>query len=193
VNVSAVVVTRGDVDLAPIVETIPADYDLVVWNNSERPFDARIFGRYLAALEARGDVVYFQDDDIIFTEHAALREAWEPGVLVANMDDAWIRAGGYEDVRLLGAGSLAEPYVLWDAISSYLSVFPLDEAFLYEVDFVVGVLAPSVRVDLGYELRREIVWRETQLSMQEWQFALKSEFMRRAREIRDGLRERRSA
>ncbi len=187
-DVSAVIVTRGDVDLAPIVDREwPASFtEIIVWDNAERPFDAKILGRYLAALEAKNDLVYFQDDDVIVprSTQEGLVEAWRPGSLVSNMDDAWIRAGGYEDVRLLGAGSIAEPSVLWDAIRRYLAVWHFDESFLYEVDFVVGTLAPSVRVDLGYDLRTEIVWRKTQLSMQEWQFALKSEFIRRAREIR---------
>lgn len=183
-KVSAVVVTRGDVDLEPLLRTIPYD-DVVVWDNSTRPFDARIYGRYLAAFEAKEDMCFFVDDDVFFYEHERLEEAWEPGLLVSNMDDGWIRAGGYEDVRLLGAGSIASKYVLWEAIERYHAAgWPLDEAFTYEVDFVVGVLAESKRVDLGYTIRPDVS-QTGRLGTQEWQLDLKRQFMDRARAIRD--------
>ena len=53
-------VTRGDVDLEPILATLPYE-DVVVWNNAERPFDAKTYGRFCAIEEAKNEVVYFQD------------------------------------------------------------------------------------------------------------------------------------
>src|SRR5262245_25366483 len=49
-DVSAVIVTRGNVDLQPILDTLPYD-DIVVWDNSKRPTDLKILGRYEALEE----------------------------------------------------------------------------------------------------------------------------------------------
>ena len=49
-SVSAVLVTRGNVDMTAIVESLPFD-DVVVWDNSIRN-DLGIYGRYAAIAEA---------------------------------------------------------------------------------------------------------------------------------------------
>ena len=46
-NVSACLVTRGDVDLTAIIASLPYD-DVVVWDNSKRR-NLRTYGRYLRA------------------------------------------------------------------------------------------------------------------------------------------------
>ncbi len=33
-NVSAIIVTRGDVDLQPIIFSLPAEWEVIVWDNS---------------------------------------------------------------------------------------------------------------------------------------------------------------
>lgn len=55
-DVVACIVTRGDVDLTPILDSLIFE-DVVVWDNSIRP-DWKCAGRYLAALEARSLWVY---------------------------------------------------------------------------------------------------------------------------------------
>src|ERR1051326_2814506 len=103
-SVTAVIVTRGDIDLAPCIDALPYK-KLIVWNNSLRP-DTKIYGRYLAIKEVTTPFVYFQDDDVIFRRHDELMAAWEPGLMVVNMDEPWVQAAGYERQAMVGAGSI---------------------------------------------------------------------------------------
>lgn len=152
-DISAIIVTRGNVDLAPILDTLPYE-DLVIWNNAERRIDYKAFGRYAAIPEARQPFIYWQDDDVIFTRHAELLDAYEPGKLVTNMDGPWINGAGYRDkVYMQGAGSLIDsriPAKIWE---QYLAKWPWDDDALTEADFVFGTLVPGKVVDLGYEVR----------------------------------------
>lgn len=181
-RVSAVIVTRGNVNLNPILETLPYD-DVVVWDNSRRQ-DWKIYGRYVAIEEAKHDVIYFQDDDVIFTAHDALLSAYEPGRIVANMDARWVANCGYHDLVMVGAGSLCDRQIPAETFRRYFDMFPLDDEFLLECDFVLGVLAPWRRVDVGYRVR-EFVSAPDRLCMQPWQAATKQKFIDRARMIRD--------
>jgi hypothetical protein len=67
-NVSAVIVTRGDVDLTQIVESLTdaGIPDVIVWDNSVRE-DAAVCGRYLGIEDAKHDLIYVQDDDVLHT------------------------------------------------------------------------------------------------------------------------------
>jgi len=152
-EVSAVLVTRGDVDLTPILATLPYA-DVVIWDNSRRPRDLKCLGRFAGMLEARFDTVYLQDDDLLFTAHAELCALHERGRVTANMPSPWYERTGYdrEGSVQLGAGSLLERGTPWGPLRRYLSRWDADELFLTYCDDVVGILAPSVRVDLGYEI-----------------------------------------
>jgi len=90
-NVSAILVTRGNVDLAPIEASIPTEWELVVWDNGRRVVrtwaagrregfayaaeDVSVYGRYAAIEHASGDVIYVQDDDAIVSDPAAIVSA----------------------------------------------------------------------------------------------------------------------
>jgi glycosyltransferase involved in cell wall biosynthesis len=150
-QVSAVIVTRGDVDLEPVLETLPFS-DVVIWDNSKRGEDVKIYGRYLAAKEAKNDVIFSVDDDVLFTAYDKLLSAYEPGKIVTNMDPAWVEGAGYGDrVALVGAGALWDRGLPWRAFDRYLAEHPFDDDFLLECDFVFGTMTPFTRVDLGYE------------------------------------------
>src|SRR4051812_19761075 len=43
--VSAVLVTRGDVDMTPIIDSLPVDWDWLVYDNSDRRRDLAVYGR----------------------------------------------------------------------------------------------------------------------------------------------------
>jgi hypothetical protein len=152
-EVSAIIVTRGDVDLAPILATLPYG-EVVIWDNSERERDAKTFGRFLAIAEAKNDVIYFQDDDVIFTEHEQLLAAYEPGQLTANMPSPWYEECSYDVFRcaLVGAGSLVPRDLPWEAFQRYLAEWPEDDLFLDYCDFVHGILTSSRRFDFGYTI-----------------------------------------
>lgn len=152
-EVTAVIVTRGNVDLEPILATLPYD-DVVVWDNSRHAFDSKCYGRFLAIGEAKNEVIYFQDDDILFTEHEVLLAAYEPGRITANMPSPWYETNGYDKLgcALVGAGSLVPRDLPWPALDRYLAEYPADDLFLTYCDLVHGILTPSKRFDFGYTI-----------------------------------------
>lgn len=187
-NVTACLVTRGDQPgaIQRIRDTLIFG-NVIVWDNSVRD-DWKCAGRYQAALETSTDIVYFQDDDVTVPPETqrALLEEWEPGMCVATWghgDDP----DGYGDLPLVGAGAVVERGLCWDAIWRYNKHFPLDDAFRYEADFVVGVLYPVFRqLWLPFEIDFDIAQHPSRLCNQPWQDDLKFDITERARAIRDG-------
>jgi hypothetical protein len=128
-DVCAVLVTRGDVDLQPILETLPYG-DLVVWDNSQRSKDWKVYGRYLGIAETSKPIIFFQDDDCIVRCHAALLDAYEPGLVVGNMlnhDPA--RLAIYHDTTLLGWGAIFDRDLPFEAFAKYERFYPRDWDF----------------------------------------------------------------
>jgi hypothetical protein len=145
-NVSAVIVTRGDVDLSEILDSFPDEWERVVWDNgrgecrrSKRRFgfttrwnssehghtlpDESVFGRY-SALEhgfCHGDVVMVQDDDCLLPRESldALVAAYQPGQLVANMPERF--RPHYPDSCLVGFGAIFRRDLPLQAFSKFLS------------------------------------------------------------------------
>jgi len=98
VNVSAIIVTRGNIDVDLMVHeiesTIPDDWEILIWDNgrgilekhmrpgrlvadwrSDLP-DLAVYGRYAAIEHADGDLIYVQDDDCVVEEPEKLVSAW---------------------------------------------------------------------------------------------------------------------
>lgn len=183
-EVSACLVTRGDVDLAPILETLPYG-ELIVWDNSQRACDFKVFGRYAAAALARNEVVYFQDDDCIFRHHERLLAAYEPGLIVSTYGHGE-NPDGYDDLPLVCGGALVDRELPARAFARYLERFPRDDGFLYEADFICGVLTPFRHVDLPFEIR-DVAYNGARLADEPWQRELKLKITNQARELRDAV------
>lgn len=106
-NVSAVIVTRGNVDLTPILQSLPDAWEIIVWDNglgcvwkatgtdpgfqADVP-DLSVYGRYAAIEYASHDLIYVQDDDVIVSDPLAVAQVWEmneygtqPGDLLGGM------------------------------------------------------------------------------------------------------------
>lgn len=149
-EISAVIATRGDVDLTQILETLDGYGEILVVTSDH----LGCFGRWLGVRAARHDTVYLQDDDLIFTAHDELLAAHEPGRLTANMPSPWYERSGYnrEGSVQVGAGCLLERDLPWPALQSYLAHYRPDRLFYDYCDDVVGILTPSLRLDLGYEI-----------------------------------------
>lgn len=178
--VTACLVTRGDVDLTPIIETLPYD-EVIVWDNSVRD-DWKCAGRYKALLEAKNEVIYFQDDDVIFRHHTRLLEAYEHGRITA----IWAHGqtpDGYDDLALVGAGALVSRSLPWRALNRYLDHWPDDDGFRYEADFIVGALTPFKHLVLPFEIR-EVAYNGRRLADEPWQRNLKRTITDRARALR---------
>jgi len=124
--VTAVLVTRGDVDLAAILEPL-GDLDRVVYDNgagtvtvlppgylpepTERIWhqpDLSVYGRYAALVYVKTRLVLVQDDDCVLPPEsiAALLDAWQPGHVVCNMPERF--RAHYSDSALVGFGAVFE-------------------------------------------------------------------------------------
>lgn len=132
--VTAVIVTRGNVELDPILETIPEMWETIVWDNSRGVArvapsgrmnwfnvparDFSVYGRYAALEWTQTDLIYVQDDDVIVSDPQAIVATWESIALelgeidrvntdahiVANMPQEF-RHDGYTDSCLVGFGA----------------------------------------------------------------------------------------
>lgn len=140
-KISACLVTRGDIDMAEILETLPYD-DVVVWDNSKRK-DLGIYGRYAAIAEAKHDVIYTQDDDLTVTCHDQLVRAYVPGRLLCNYPEPW-------DIPWVARGALFHRDLPMQAFDRYFARFTRDRWFTHRgCDGVFSLLTPTVVVDFG--------------------------------------------
>lgn len=143
VNVSAVLVTRGNVDLAPIVRSLPFD-DIVVWDNSQRE-DLGLYGRYAGIAEAKHDVIYVQDDDLLCTRTLEMVEHYEPGRVLVNWQGAY-------DIPFPGRGSLFDRGLPEKVFALYRQHFTADRWFThFGCDGIFALLADTKVGDFGFE------------------------------------------
>jgi len=160
--------------------------NVVVWDNSART-DWKTAGRYMAAMISETDVCFFQDDDVIVPEvtQRALLAAYKPGVMVANWGHG-VDPDGYDDLPLVCGGAIVDRDLPLRAMGRYLADQPLDEGFLYDCDFAIGVLYEQVEhLHLPFEINYAVAQHESRLVNQPWQKTLKLEVTERARAIRD--------
>lgn len=123
VDVSAVIVTRGNVDLTPILESLPAHWERVVWDNgrqictrysyaetaylieSYEAQDLSVYGRYAALQFTEHPVTYVQDDDCLVSRPEVLAWAFTGMNVVCNMPERF-RHDFYVDHALVGFGAV---------------------------------------------------------------------------------------
>lgn len=170
-NVGAIIVTKGDQDLTPIAASIPDDWDLVIWDNSQEPNDLAVYGRYAAVARTDAELIYVQDDDCVVSDPQAIVRAWhevdqaaleirygETGV-VCNMPSEF-RHNFYSDHALVGFGAAfhrdapARAWSRWD--NSGMPIGPeglrQETEFFYRTcDIVFTALTPRVLVDVPVE------------------------------------------
>lgn len=188
-HISACLVTRGNVPMEPIIATLPYD-DVVVWNNSYTPFDMRCYGRFAAVALAKHEWIYFQDDDVIFTEHEQLiaeANLSPSGHMTAN-DGHGGNYAGYEDLAWTAVGALVPRWRILSTWAKWFDLYPsLDQETAYQADAIFGILCPFRHVDLPYT--RLYADDRTRMCGQEWQESMKALYVRKARMIRDrGMR-----
>lgn len=178
---SAVIVTRGDVNLDKIIQSLerPPFDEVIVWDNglrkvlrygnTQRPLvaardvpDLSVYGRYAAIQYAAGDLIFFQDDDCIVSDPQAIRDAWMPGHLVCNMPERF-RHEGYTDSALVGFGSIVERGLPERAFQRYAfnvllpgrqnigQMLDGGEVFNRTCDVVFTTLTPRILVDVLHE------------------------------------------
>lgn len=134
-QVTAVIVTKGDVDLEPILDSLSIFSMVMVWDNSKHEKDLKVFGRYMLAVSAPTDYVYVQDDDCLI-DAGALAAQYQPGELLCNVKPHHhtVYSSQYAGISLVGWGAIF-PKTMVDFFP-YLSKFPDDELFRRECDRV---------------------------------------------------------
>lgn len=159
-QVAAVLVTKGDVDMAPIVAELPYG-EVFIWDNSQR-LDYRVFGRYMGMLETTAPVIYTQDDDCLVHNHDQLLEEYEPGVVVGNVQTDPGRLKFYRDTTMLGWGSLFDRNLPWQAFSRFARFYPLDWEWMTscgaEITFPMLSRTKTVPIAIGWDSTYPVEW-----------------------------------
>ncbi len=168
--VSAVIVTRGDVDLTESLALLDRFDEVVIWNNTLEE-DLAVYGRYAGIEQARNDVVFTLDDDCLVSHEAQdiLLAAYQPGVIIANMPEG--RWDDYPDSCLVGWGAVFDrdlPRHAFDELHRDALVRQTDiriasrtipagewcshyfRGFNRECDVVFTTLTPHTKIDAGF-------------------------------------------
>lgn len=141
---TAVIVTRGDIDLTPVLESLPEEWPIAIWDNSQQPEDLKVYGHFAALPEVETDYVYMQDDDAICPARELLA-AWDEEK--------------HRDVILLNEADGETPWISWGAIfrkdlpappiQRYIDAYGMSDDVLLWCDMIFSTLTPWVNVDLG--------------------------------------------
>ncbi len=145
-RVAACLVTRGDVPLDDILDSIPDDWETVVWDNS-RNHDLGVYGRYAAIGLTDAEYIYVQDDDAVLEPEAfeTLDLMAVDGLCVTNMPARF--RPHYPDSYLVGFGAVFHrdlPQQAFDRIPD----IPADFNLVCDVYFTA--LTPHLALDLSY-------------------------------------------
>lgn len=191
-QVSAVIVTRGNVDLTPVLDTLIFD-DVVVWDNSVEP-DLMTYGLVPAVERAKHDVIWSQDDDIVHPpeNQARIIAKYRPGVLTGCMWTEWSAGayqqgilGGYDDLVFYGSGAVYDRNLPARAAARYLAHYPHDDFFRLWFSCIFGVLAPTRQLDVRF-LERACASADYRMANLPYAQERKRLAIERARGIRDG-------
>lgn len=146
-KVTAVIPTRGDVDMHQIRASLEPFGEVIIWNN-RHGLDRQVYSRFMAAMGAHNRVIYTQDDDCV-VDWRPILDAYEPGLVVCNMPED--RRAFYNDgMNLIGWGSV------WDrplagVLGDYLQRFPYDDFFLRVPDRIFTKLNKCKLVDAPFK------------------------------------------
>lgn len=138
---TAVITTRGDVDLNYVTFWLPDEWPVVVWDNSVRD-DMKVYGYFAALQEVKTEFVFTQADDAIVPAQRLL-DAWTDDdtdrivLNVADGDTPWISFGGIFHRDLPGP-----------AIDRYVDAYGWDDVPLW-CEVIFTSLAPWRNVDIG--------------------------------------------
>lgn len=142
-QVSAVIVTRGDVDLGPVLSAIEADEVIV------RRGNGGVWERYEAAMAAKHEVVYTQDDDCV-VEYAEVIATYESGRVTCNMPE-YKRAEYPDGIALVGWGAVFHRAEVFAAFQRYFRLWSKDALFNREADRVFTGLSRLKLIDAPFQ------------------------------------------
>jgi len=135
-DVCAIIVTRGDHFLTDILDSLPHEWEKILWDNGAglirrwRPgppsnpiiqpvSDLSVYGRYAAIEHTTADLIYVQDDDCVVRAALDLESEWLEHAALRKLlgDDNWhdhvvcnmpqeFRHDFYKDHALVGFGAV---------------------------------------------------------------------------------------
>ena len=185
-SVTAIIVTRGDQDIGEILDSIPSEWETIVWDNSVKlafryqpPWceqevlpgsDLSVYGRYAAIEYAGSPLIYVQDDDCVLPRESIGEIVWqcdsgssEYGRLVCNQP-AVFRHGFYDEHALVGFGACFHrdlpkmAFRQWDFLPIGTEGLGSDTDFFHRTcDVFFTALTPYTLVDVPYE---NLPWAE---------------------------------
>jgi hypothetical protein len=173
-KVTACIATRGNVDMEPILDSLPAKWQRVVWNNGDEMVwlqnqhgaawtfhpvsDLGPHGRFAAIDHAAHDVVYVQDDDVIVSDPQQIVDEWldllhnhnRDDVVVANMPAEF--RPHYPDSIMVGFGACFHRDAPETAFAKFFdfhtTMTRTDPLFLRESCRIFSILTPQYLVDV---------------------------------------------
>jgi len=174
-KVSACIPTRGDVDLDPILDSLPDEWQRVVWNNGSEEVwlqperdaawtfqpvsDMGPHGRFAAIDYAAHDLIFVVDDDVIVSDPQQIVDEWldllhnhnRDDVVVANMPPEF--RPHYPDSVMVGFGACfkrdAPELAFQQFFDFHTTMTRTDPLFLRESCRIFTVLTPQYLVDVG--------------------------------------------
>ncbi|HEY1309299.1 MAG TPA: hypothetical protein VGF24_37425 [Vicinamibacterales bacterium] len=186
-DVTAVIVTRGDCDIEPILASLIFD-KVCIWDNKVAK-DLGAYGRYEAIAHfVHTNVVYAQDDDCVVAPEDQYRliDAYEPGTLTALMP---AERTDYHDTVLIGWGSIFDRAMPALAFQKWIEAGHEIESREFRVvgaDFVFPILSKWKRLDAEHvDLPQASADNRTWASFLNYG-QIKQAFLREGRRIRDG-------
>lgn len=193
----------------PILDSLNDLDEVLIWDNSKRE-DLAVYGRYALIHEARNNVIFVQDDDVILPSSSVaeiVREwlfmsntgggAW-PGV-VCNMPQEF-RHDGYTDSALVGFGACFhrdaperafEGWTYQRMLASGGTCRTCEEVdrdtrfFQRTCDVVFTTLTPRVLVDVPFT-HREFASAPNRMWKQPGHYGERTRMLGLARQARDG-------
>ncbi len=144
-RVAACLVTRGNVPMDDIIESIPDKWEVILWDNSQRD-DLGVYGRYAAIELTDADYIYVQDDDAVLEPESftALEQHVERNTIVANMPERF--RPYYPDSCLVGFGAIFNR----DLPAAALALGPWPKNFYLTCDVYFTTLCRRQLLDLPY-------------------------------------------
>lgn len=147
-GITAVIVTRGNVDLKPIENSLySTKFDSVhIYDNSQL-INFRVLSRYLLGQIFGTEYIYVQDDDcIVDLEHYPWDQV-SPSHILCNMPAVY-RPNYPGSIQLVGFGSIFHRSLIRPTFERYLKHYSLDDITLLEADRIFTGLNPTKLVDV---------------------------------------------
>lgn len=178
--------------MQPILDSLPKGVEPVIWDNSVEE-DHGVYGRYMAIHRATRPVIFTQDDDCLVRNWDQLFDAYEPGLVVGNMQNDVTRLRFYHDTTLLGWGSLFDRELPFVAFARYARFYPITWQWMTscgaEITFPMLTRNRKIPIDVEW-LEQDggmVFGNSNRMSNQDGFYRARDLDLARAREVRNRL------